>query len=269
MKSTSRARRPILGQSELSVRKQERQEVDLDDEFESDSMPEVDDPRAMADGQDQTNGVNPPGPANNDFASQEELLRAYRATESRLVEKEREAEEYRSILEQMGAGTRRLQVQADEETFIKEARESYQKDPVAAFMMMLTKARNEFRDTVEERIGQVFQEEHEFKRLLADFLNDPANSSLKPYEEQMELLMKDKGFHAQEAADLLRKIDGKRELAGRMRSAAAREIRNRSAVETGGEVGEPVDKDKEFYRIMKKAKTLEDMFDGLRKAGAA
>ena len=149
-----------MGQSELSVRKQERQEVDLDDEFESDSMPEVDDPRAMADGQDQTNGVNPPGPANNDFASQEELLRAYRATESRLVEKEREAEEYRSILEQMGAGTRRLQVQADEETFIKEARESYQKDPVAAFMMMLTKARNEFRDTVEERIGQVFQEQH-------------------------------------------------------------------------------------------------------------
>ena len=42
-------------------------------------------------------------------------------------------------------------------------------------------------------------------------------------------------------------------------------MRNRAAVESGGEINEPVDKDKEFYRLMKKAKTLDEMFAALRK----
>ncbi len=36
-------------------------------------------------------------------------------------------------------------------------------------------------------------------------------------------------------------------------------------VENAGEVGEPTDKDHEFDRILKKSKTLDEMFDGLSK----
>ena len=97
------------------------------------------------------------------------------------------------------------------------------------------------------------------------FSNDPANSRLRPYEQELEFLIRGKGFYPDEAADLLRSIENKRELTTKRRSAAAKEVRNRAAVESGGEINEPVDSDKEFYRLMKKAKTLDEMFAALRK----
>ena len=201
------------------------------------------------------------------FGSLEELQQAYEAVENQLVEKAQEADAYRKILEEMGADTGSLRFKADEDEFLKAVRQSYEKDPVDAFQMMVTRAQKELWDAVEDRINHVFRQEGQFNKLMGNFFNDPANSALKPYEQEMAFLIKDKGLLPREASELIRKIHEKRDLAGRLRSAAAGEVRNRSMVETGGDAGEPMDRDKEFFRIIKKAKTLDDMFAGLRKTG--
>lgn len=208
--------------------------------------------------------INPP--TSQALDAQENLKQAYEAAAHQLAEKSQEADQYRNILEELGADAKNLRRMADEEEFLKAVRKSYETDPVDAFRMMVTRGQKELWDAVEERIDQAFREESEFKKRFEDFLNEPSNALLKPYEQEMEFLIRNKGLTPNESADLIRKIAEKRELAGRLRSAAAREIRNRSAVETGGEVGEPMDRDKEFLKIIKKAKTLDDMFSSLRKA---
>ncbi len=192
-------------------------------------------------------------------------MQAYRAAESKVQEKAREAEEYRRILDQMGHNAGLLLRQADEEAFMREIRESFQKDPVAATAMMIRKFQEGSQQDVEARIAEAVRDQGDFRRLFDEFLNDPANSRLRPYDKELEFLIRSKGFYPDEAADLLRSIENKRDLASRRRSAAAREVRTRAAVESGGEITEPVDSDKEFYRQMKKAKTLDEMFAALRK----
>ena len=148
---------------------------------------------------------------------------------------------------------------------MREIRESFQKDPVAATAMMIRKFQEGSQQDVEARIAEAVRDQGDFRRLFDEFLNDPANSRLRPYDKELEFLIRSKGFYPDEAADLLRSIENKRDLASRRRSAAAREVRTRAAVESGGEITEPVDSDKEFYRQMKKAKTLDEMFAALRK----
>lgn len=198
-------------------------------------------------------------------ASPGEIPAAYKRLEQQLAEKAGELDEYRRLLIQMGADTRHLRRQSEEESFLREIREQYVKDPVAATGMMLKKGQQELWEAMEDRIASRLDEHREFKRLLDGFLNEPANSGLRPYEQELEFLIRERGFYPKEAAALLRNIEGKREHSSRLKSAAAREVRNRSAVESDGEVGEPLDKDKEFYRVMKKARTLDDMFAGLRR----
>jgi hypothetical protein len=199
------------------------------------------------------------------FSSPEELIRAYKTAESRISEKTREAEEYRRVLNQMGHDAGLLLRRADEEAFIRDMRESFQTDPVAATAMMIKRFQEGSRQEVEARIESAVQDQGEFRRLFEEFLDDPANSRLRPYEKELEFLIRSKGFYPDEAADLLKSIENKREVAARRRSVAAKEVRNRAAVETGGEVSQPVDSDREFTRRMKKAKTLEEMFAALRK----
>jgi hypothetical protein len=145
-------------------------------------------------------------------------------------------------------------------------RESFQKDPIAATAMMIKKFQDGSRQEVEARIEEAVRDHGEFRRLFDEFLSDPANSRLRPYERELDYLIRSKGFYPDEAADLLSSIEDKRELTAKKRTAAAKEVRTRATVESGGQVNEPVDNDKEFYRLMKKAKTLDEMFKTLRKA---
>ncbi len=199
------------------------------------------------------------------LSSPEELAAAYKTAESRLLEKAREAEEYRRMLDQMGHNAGLLLRRADEDAFIRDMRESFQKDPVATTAMMIKKFQEGSLHDMEARITGSVRDQGNFRRLFDDFLNDPVNSRLKPYEQELEFLIRDKGLFPDEAASLLTSIEKKRELATKRRSAAANEVRNRAAVESGGEINEPVDNDKDFYRRMKKAKTLDEMFAALRK----
>jgi hypothetical protein len=201
----------------------------------------------------------------DNFSSPEELMQAYKTAESRMAEMTREAEEYRRMLDEMGRDAGLVIRHAQEEAFIQEIRESFQKDPVAATAMMIKKFQEGSREDVEAKIAEAVRDQGDFRRLFEEFLNDPANSRLRPYEQELEFLIRGKGFFPDEAAELLRRVENKRELTTKRRSAAAKEVRNRAAVESGGEINEPVDKDKEFYRLMKKAKTLDEVFAALRK----
>lgn len=253
------------GQSTITKR---NELLDNDDELNEEENPILkDNPMSsLNDGPTDDPSSSPSAPNTSD--GRDDLQQAYETAERQLAEKTQEAEQYRTMLEELGADARSVRRMADEEEFLKHVRKSYDHDPVDAFRMMVTRAQKELWDAVEERIHEAFREESDFKKRFADFLNDPSNTALKPYEQEMEFLIRTKGLTSDESATLVRTIADKRDLASGLRSAAAREIRSRSAVETGGEIGEPVDKDKEFFKIVKKAKTLDDMFESLRKTSA-
>ena len=107
--------------------------------------------------------------------------------------------------------------------------------------------------------------QQEFGRLMDEFLDHPSNSGLRTYREQPEFLIRERRLFPDEAADLIRNIHTKRNTSARRRSDAADDIRTRSAVESGGDTGQPTDRDQQLYKMMKKAKTLDEMFAGLRK----
>jgi uncharacterized coiled-coil DUF342 family protein len=154
---------------------------------------------------------------------------------------------------------------AEQEAFLREVRDAYAKDPLAATAMLVQKVKQEALEEVESRIHKVLDDQRNFARLMNEFISTPMNAHLKPYRQELEFLILEKGLAPDEAAELLRSIEGKRSETSRRRSAAAGEIRNRAAVESGSAAGEPANKEKEFDRVLKKARTLDEMFAGLRK----
>jgi hypothetical protein len=205
-------------------------------------------------------------PGGIDSADREEILRAYKNAVLIAQQKSQEAERYRALLEHTNQERNVLSQRADDEAFIQEMRSAYQSDPVRATALMIRRAQEESLRSIDEMIDEALQEDRNFKKLLEEFLSRPSNSGLKPYADELEFLIRDKGLHASEAAELLRKVEEKNDLALKRRSAAARDIRNRSSVESDGETNESRDDEKDFERTMKKAKNLDEMFAGLRKA---
>ncbi|AFM25982.1 hypothetical protein [Desulfomonile tiedjei] len=204
-------------------------------------------------------------PGGIDSADREEILRAYKNAVLIAQQKSQEAERYRSLLEHANQEGNVLSQQADDDAFIQEMRSAYQSDPVRATALMIRRAQEESLRSIDEMIDEALQEERNFGKLLEEFLSRPSNSGLKPYADELEFLIRDKGLHANEAAELLRKVEEKNDLVLKRRSAAAQDIRNRSAVESDGETNESRDEEKDFERTMKKAKNLDEMFAGLRK----
>jgi hypothetical protein len=195
----------------------------------------------------------------------DQLQAAYRLAEARMLEKTAESDRYRRMLDQLGQGTRMLLQQADEEAFVRDMRDAYQKDPVEATNRMIRRAQEEAWNAVESRIGEAIQQQQQFGRLMDTFFDDPRNTGLKTHRSEIEFLIREKGLFPHEAADLVRNIRGKQDQTVKQRSAAANDVRKRSTVETSGESDQTVDRDKEFSRAMKRAKNLDQMFAELRK----
>lgn len=197
--------------------------------------------------------------------SPEELLEAYQLTQQLLQQKEMETRNLQQALQRLGQQAGKVLRGAEEHSFMSGIRSDFARDPVSATAMMIRKfqedALNEFNTRIEERL----QDERNFGRFIRDFLGAPDNAGLAAYEDELEFLIRDVGMPPDAAVAIIRSIHKKQETAAGRRSAAAKAVRNRSMVESTGEVGEPVDKDKEFDRVLEKAKTLEDMFAGLRK----
>ncbi len=176
-----------------------------------------------------------------------------------------EAERYRRDMEGMGNNGRLLAQHANDQAFSQQIRDYYDKDPFSATEAMIQKAQEDLVTLMEMRMAQIFHQERHFGRALDDFLSDPANARLRPYAQELEFLIREKGLNSDEAAALLHSLDDKREAVVRKRSAAAKEVRNRAAMENEGEVGEPQDVDRKLNQVIKKSKSLDEMFAGLRK----
>jgi hypothetical protein len=196
--------------------------------------------------------------------SQADMLQTQQALESRIAELERQAAAYRQILDQMGLHAQLLTRKSDDDAFLQSMRERYDKDPVDAVNAMIKKSEGEIWQAVERHIERAFRDHRQFKMLLQDFLDDPKNAGLKPHGRLIEHLIRDKGVRPDALGELIRQVEATSGARSRLRTAAAKEIRNRAAVETGGDMGEPVDKDKELDRVIKQAKTLDELFAGLR-----
>jgi len=228
----------------------------LETESGTSASPDEDEPKQDA---------QPEGKTRGDFGSAQELLEAYKLADQRAVEKAAEAADYKRMLDQLGQNTKRLLQQTDEEAFIKEMRQSYEKDPFAAITKMIGKSQQETLSAIDARIGGSMTFQQEFGRLMDEFLDHPSNSGLRGYRNELEFLISEKHLFPDEAAGLIRSIHSKGNSSAKRRSDAADDIRTRSAVESGGDTSQPTDRDQQLYKIMKKAKTLDEMFAGLRK----
>jgi hypothetical protein len=200
-----------------------------------------------------------------EFSSANELLQAYNNIKTLLEQRSQEAAQYRQELDGVGNQNRMMAMQADDEAFLRQMRGYYDKDPVSAVDTMIHRAQQQLMTLVDMRMDQALREERNFGRVMEDFLSNPQNARLRPYEEEIAYLVRDKGLNPQEVTALLRGLEEKRDAAARKRTVAAKEVRNRSTVESDGEVGEPLDTEKELNRVIQKSKTLEEMFAGLRK----
>ena len=187
--------------------------------------------------------------------------------EARLINQRSELDHYRRLFHDMRSDAEQKLRQADEEAFLNEVRASYEKDPIAAFRMMLDKTQFEMWHAIQDQLQNELKRDAQQRKMLNDLLGDPANSLLKPYTDEIEYLVSDRGFEPEEAARFLRTVAQKAGANQRNKAHAVERMRHRSSVESGGGPSRPTDPDREFYRIIKKAKTLDDMFEGLRKAG--
>ncbi len=188
--------------------------------------------------------------------------------EARLTEQQKELDEYRRLFDELRVAAEHRIRQDDEEAFLQDVRESYEKDPITAFRMMLDKTQYELWDAIRDHLRNELRRESDQRNMVRQILEDPRNVEVRPYRHEVEYLVSQRGFEPQEAAEFLRNLGQKMEASFRTKSSALQRIRARSSVESGGEPSRASDPDREFYRIIKKAKTLDDMFEGLRRAGS-
>jgi hypothetical protein len=143
--------------------------------------------------------------------------------------------------------------------------ELFKQDPVAAVQAIMEKTASEIREQIESSVFKRIENQLEFSGIIGDFLDRPENRSLKPYDNDFTSLVRDRGMKLSEAAETLRRIIAKHDGILSRRSAIAEDVRKKSHVETGSQRSNPLNRDEEFDRLMKKAKNLDEMFAGLAK----
>jgi hypothetical protein len=227
--------------------------------------PETDlnqDPPPEDDREDETaDEENPFG----EFNSPEELLQAYRALEQLVHERAQEVEHLTIGLNEYGHHAKARFREAQEQVFLDKIRDVYDHDPVSATALMIKKFQEDALTDYDGRMQRQLQQHQDFNRFMNDFFAQPENAELKPHRNEVEFLVREQGVPPETAAQVVRTVAGKNHNVSARREAAARAVRNRSMVENAGEVGEPTPKDREFDRILKTSKTLDEMFNGLGK----
>jgi hypothetical protein len=231
----------------------------------TDEAPEEASDRGTDDGDTPPDQQEGPEPALGGFNSVEELLQAYRSLEALVQEKTQEAQDLGQLLQHFGDHAAAAMRGHEDHAFLNHVRDSYDQDPVGATAMMIRKYQEDALNHLDSRMQERLQHDQNLRRFMNDFLNDSSNAGLKPHRNELEILIGEHGVPPHAAAEVIRKVEDRRGQVSRMRSDAATAVRNRAMVENAGEVGEPMDKDKEFDKILKKAKTLDEMFSSLRK----
>lgn len=200
-----------------------------------------------------------------DFNSPEELLGAYQNLQGLLEHKTREAQELGQLLDNLSHHAGAAVKAQQDDAFLAQVREIYDQDPVHAIALMMRKSQEDTLNDFDARQQGLVRQQQDVKRFMDDMLSHPSYSGLKPHANELAFLIHEHGVAPHTAAEIIRNVEAKSGTGATRRSDAAKAIRNRSMVESPGEVGEPVDKDHEFDKVLKKAKTLDEMFAGLRR----
>ncbi|MCA1961488.1 MAG: hypothetical protein LDL33_11910 [Desulfomonile sp.] len=234
-----------------------------DDELSDDNAPGLD-----ADEEDAASEPNGPAQpkSREESLSREELIAEYRRLSDALVHKAAEVEDLTGRLGQPGASVPGgMSNPAQEDALMLEFQEAFRSDPARAVLLLVSKAKSDTLQQVEAGVMRLMKEQKHFTRAMEQFFGDPANAHLKPFREELEFLIDEMNFPPGLAAAFVQTIARRHDEAAAKRSAAARAVRNRAAVENDGEVGEPADRDRDLNRVLKKSRTLEEMFAGLSK----
>ncbi|GEM_PF-2024942 len=234
--------------------------ADSESDSVEDESPDDTDDRESADKPDSE-------PIAGRFASQEELVNAYLALEQK-AQANFENDELRQRLQQLEQGAQSRRTQAEDEEFDRQLQAAYEKNPLETTNMMIKQAKMEHWKAMEARLQDYLSQlggklglNDAFSRML----DIPSNAGMKPYGNQIQFLVTRVGLDPDAALQFVRSITETKDRGSDMRSAAARDIRNRSTVESPGPPRSDAAKDKELDRVLKETKTLEEMFEGLRK----
>ena len=195
----------------------------------------------------------------------QQLRQAFQALEQLVHDKSRQVDQLVEALDHAQANVSTQTKDREEQDFLNQIRELYDQDPVSGTYHMIKKFQEDALNDYDSRMQQQLQDHSNHSRFMDDFFADPANAELRAHRDELEFLIREQGLDPETAALIVRNIVGRGSHASAKRDAAARAVRNRSMVENAGEVGEPAKKDADFDRILKRSKTLDEMFDGLSK----
>ncbi len=195
------------------------------------------------------------------FESMEDLMEAFLRLEAKLetMNSQRPKKPVGAKAGGKNNGVRNAQV----EEFWEDLGRAYQQDPLLTTHMMIVQANEDLMEDIESRLESVM-EARSFKEELKEIIDQPENSQLKGYKKHLEYLSLDKGLDPVDAADFLLSIVGDQSTG--KRAMAARNVRNQSTMEVGQGRRRPGQgADGDFDKVLKKSKTLNEMFEGLRK----
>lgn len=196
----------------------------------------------------------------------EETVTAIRTLLKQSSDTQAELSETRTLFEKIFERDRDAKNRASEDEFIKQAREHYQSDPFQGAAMLVGKARDDLARLMDEKIYEAFGAREQFNRLMDDFLEEPAHTTLKGFRGELEFLIRDRGVEPKDAANFLKSVELKARKAAGRKTEALREVRTRATTESGGRSLETPDQDRELTRALTQAKNLDEMFTALKRA---
>ncbi len=193
------------------------------------------------------------------------ILKSIRSFEEELTRNREEIGNQRELLELLGADTWSRKRQADESAFMREIRETFEKDPAQATSNMIKKAQEQMWQAFENRLNQEAGQKAAFDQFMEKLVSNPEKASMGKFRDEIEFLVRNKGIEPGESIGLIEKIAGKFNRINDRKQAAIKKMRSESQFESSGRPDSRDEPDLEFTRLMSQAANLDEMFANLRK----
>lgn len=200
----------------------------------------------------------------NDADDLKGVLDSIRNFQDELSRNRQEIENHRELLELLGADTWTKKRQADEDAFLNDMRETFEKDPAKAASMMIRKAQDQLWQAFESRLNEEAMQKTTLDRLMDRVSQNPETSSINNFRDEIEFLVRNKNMDPTESIELVGKMASKFKSMNDRKQAAINRMRSESQFESSQNSSRN-DPDQEFSRLMSQARNLDEMFSNLRK----
>lgn len=193
------------------------------------------------------------------------ILNSIKSFQEELTVNRKEMENHRELLELLGADTWTKKRQADEQAFLQDMRETFEKDPAKATSTIIMKAQEQLWQAFENRLNEEARQKAAFDRLMNQLSTTPEKASISNFRDEMEFLIRNKGMEPSESIGLIEKIASKFSDINDRKRAVIKKMRSESQLESSQNSNSRNDPDREFTRLMSQARNLDEMFANLRK----